>query len=47
MLAYDVNRVPTFNNGEYHYRCYFVNMTKEQAKKALENVNFDLTDKKI
>ena len=33
MVAYKVNQVAIFNIGEYHYRCYFVNMTKDEAKK--------------
>ena len=30
----------------YHYRIYFEHMTKDDAKKNLENLEFNLVDKK-
>ena len=47
MLAFNINQVTTSNIGEYHDRCYFINMIEEEAKKkTLENVNYGLNDKK-
>ena len=33
MLAFNINQVTTSNIGEYHDRCYFINMIEEEAKK--------------
>ena len=50
MLVLDINQVIIFNIREYNYRCYCINVAKEEANKhnieTLEYVNFDLNDKK-
>ena len=44
MFAYRISKVAVFKIGEYHYRCYFEHMTKEDAREFFENVEFNLVD---
>ena len=44
MLAYNLSKSAIFKIGEYHYRYYFEHMTKDDTRKKLENVEFNLVD---